>query len=304
MTGLVVKNTGSDYLVRCDSDRAFYQCKAKGNFRIKGIKSTNPIAIGDRVAFNAEGFITKLEDRKNYLVRKPTNLSKQLHILAANIDQALLFVTIKYPETDITFIDRFLASAEAYNVPAKLIFNKIDLLDDADNEYLNAMIYLYESIGYECLKLSAKEGIGIEQLKTLCEGKTSLLSGNSGVGKSTLINTLIPNAKAQTGDISHSHLKGMHTTTFSEMYIGENDMYLIDTPGIKGFGTVDLKPEEVAHYFPEIFKISADCKFYNCTHRHEPDCAVLKALEEHRIAQSRYNSYLSIITDASEKKYR
>ncbi len=304
MTGLVVKNTGSDYLVLSDSDRSLHLCKAKGNFRIKGIKSTNPIAIGDRVEFGAEGFITKLQDRKNYLVRKPTNLSKQLHILAANIDQALLFVTIKYPETDITFIDRFLASAEAYNVPAKLVFNKIDLLDDDDKAYLEAMMYLYRSIGYECLPMSAKEHLGVDTLKQWCEGKISLLSGNSGVGKSTLINTLIPDAKAQVGNISQSHLKGMHTTTFSEMYIGENGMYLIDTPGIKGFGTVDFKEEEVAHYFPEIFKISADCKYGNCTHRHEPDCAVLKALEEHRIAQSRYNSYLSIIEDASEKKYR
>ncbi|MDO4190896.1 MAG: ribosome small subunit-dependent GTPase A [Bacteroidales bacterium] len=304
MTGLVVKNTGSDYCVLADGDKLLYVCKVKGNFRIKGIKSTNPIAIGDRVEFNAEGYIVKLLERKNYLVRKPTNLSKQLHILAANIDQALLLVTVKYPETDITFIDRFLASAEAYAIPAKLVFNKIDLLDDADKTYLDALVTLYQSIGYECLCMSAQNGDGVEEVRQLCKEKISLLSGNSGVGKSTLINTLIPNAQAHVGNISQSHLKGMHTTTFSEMYIGNDNMYLIDTPGIKGFGTVDFKEEEVSHYFPEIFKISKNCKYHNCTHRHEPSCAVLDALENHYIAASRYNSYLSIIDDASEKKYR
>ena len=301
--GLVVKNTGSDYLVR--SGRGSYQlCKAKGNFRIKGIKSTNPIAVGDRVLFDESGFITELLPRENYIVRKPTNLSKQLHIIAANVSQSLLVVTLKNPETSLEFIDRFLVTCEAYGVPAVLVINKVDLLDEDELKYLDALIYLYESIGYRCLKVSARSGVGITELQGLLGGKVSLLSGNSGVGKSTLINRLVPGNRAKTADISQVHHKGMHTTTFSEMYELGDDTFLIDTPGIKGFGMVNMERDEVSHYFPEIFALSSSCKFNNCSHRHEPGCAVLKGVEEHRISESRYNSYVSIVDDIDEGPYR
>ncbi len=303
MEGLVVKNTGSDYWVR-DAQGDIHVCRAKGNFRIKGIKSTNPIAVGDWVDFEASGFITRLHDRRNYIVRKPTNLSKQLHIIAANVDQSLLIVTLKHPETSTVFIDRFLVTSEAYRVPAVLVFNKVDLLDEDDLEYLNAMIYLYEGIGYKCLKVSAETGEGVEALHQLLEGKVTLLSGNSGVGKSTLINRLIPGVSARTADISNYHHKGMHTTTFSEMFLIDKGSYLIDTPGIKGFGMVNMTQEEIGHYFPEMFKLSKNCRFNNCTHRHEPGCAVLEALDNHYISQSRYQSYLSILEDLTEGKYR
>lgn len=307
MNGLVVKNTGSWYLVKKD-DGNLIECKIKGNFRIKGFRSTNPIAVGDRVRVAQTesncAFITEIEERKNYLVRKPTNLSKQLHILAANIDQAFLLVTLKTPITNTIFMDRFLATAEAYRIPAHILINKIDLYDQEDKEYMHALIHLYQTIGYPCTCISAKTGEGIEKLRELMKNNISLLSGNSGVGKSTLINTINPLHNAKTGSISDYHLKGTHTTTFSEMYELQNGGYLIDTPGIKGFGTIDMKTEEIGHFFPEIFAASKNCRFNNCTHTHEPGCAVLDAIENHLISQSRYTSYLSILNDEDENKYR
>lgn len=309
MNGLVIKNTGSWYLVRTDEGNDV-ECKVKGNFRLKGIRSTNPVAVGDRVRIveNREGtaFITEIEDRKNYIIRRASNLSKQSHILAANLDQCMLIVTVNYPETSTTFIDRFLATAEAYRVPVRLIFNKIDLYNEDDLRYLDGLVHLYTTIGYPCFKVSATQGgDGLAEVKAMLRGQITLLSGNSGVGKSTLINALLPGTEARTGEISAAHNKGMHTTTFSEMYPVDNQGgYIIDTPGIKGFGTFDMEVEEIGHYFPEIFRASADCRYGDCTHRHEPGCAVLKAVEEHRISQSRYASYLSMLEDKEEGKYR
>lgn len=306
MKGLVVKNTGSWYTVRLDDGRLL-DCKVKGNFRLRGIRSTNPVAVGDRVMVipNQEGtaFITEIEDRRNYIIRKSINLSKQSHIIAANVDQALLVVTVISPQTSTTFIDRFLASAEAYRVPVVLVFNKTDLLDADAQHYQQMLITLYETVGYECRPISAETGDGVEDLRPLLEGKITLLSGNSGVGKSTLINRLVPGANLRTAEISDAHQTGQHTTTFSEM-IPINGGWLIDTPGIKGFGTFDMEPEELTGYFREIFRFSKDCRFSNCTHTHEPGCAVLQALENHYIAQSRYQSYLSMLDDKEESKYR
>ena len=321
MKGLVVKNTGSWYTVRTDDDQLL-DCKIKGNFRLKGIRSTNPVAVGDRVTItppsqdggNACSFITEIEDRRNYIIRKSINLSKQSHILAANVDQALLVVTVSRPETSTTFIDRFLASAEAYRVPVILVFNKTDMLDDDERRYQQMMVTLYETIGYECRQISAETGDGVDDLRPLLEGKITVLSGNSGVGKSTLINRLVPGANLRTAEISDAHQMGQHTTTFSEMINlpptpspdqGRLERaYLIDTPGIKGFGTFDMEREEITSYFKEIFEFSKQCRFSDCTHTHEPGCAVLKAVEDHYIAQSRYQSYLSMLNDKDENKYR
>ena len=306
MRGLVIKNTRSWYTVLTD-DGQLFDCKIKGNFRLKGIRSTNPVAVGDRVVIvpNQEGtaFITEIEDRRNYIIRKSINLSKQSHIIAANVDQALLVVTVAQPQTSTTFIDRFLASAEAYRVPVVLVFNKTDLLDADLLRYQEAMVNLYETIGYECRQISAGTGDGVEALHPLLDGRITLLSGNSGVGKSTLINRLVPGASLRTAEISDAHNTGQHTTTFSEMIRLEHG-WLIDTPGIKGFGTFDMEPEELTSYFKEIFHFSHDCRFSNCTHTHEPGCAVLKALEDHYIAESRYQSYLSMLQDKDEGKYR
>ncbi|MBQ2403346.1 MAG: ribosome small subunit-dependent GTPase A [Prevotella sp.] len=312
MKGLVIKNTGYWYTVLTD-EGGTVDCKIKGNFRLKGIRSTNPVAVGDRVTIqpNQEGtaFITDIEDRRNYIIRKSQNLSKQSHILAANVDQAVLVVTINYPETSTTFIDRFLASAEAYSVPVILAFNKRDLLSPEELHYQEMMMQLYDTIGYRCLSISATENIGIEELTALLQGKITLFSGNSGVGKSTLLNAILPNANLRTSEISDAHNTGMHTTTFSEMLpllkdTTENNGWVIDTPGIKGFGTFDMEPEEICSYFKEIFKFSKDCRFNNCTHTHEPGCAVIQAIEDHYIALSRYNSYLSMLNDKEEGKYR
>ena len=314
MKGLVVKNTGSWYTVLTD-DGQLIDSKVKGNFRLKGIRSTNPVAVGDRVELvtNAEGtaFITDIEDRRNYIIRKSQNLSKQSHIIAANVDQAFLIVTVDHPQTSTTFIDRFLASAEAYRVPVVLVFNKTDLLSEDMLHYQQMMISLYETIGYECRAISAATGKGVEELRPLLEDRITLLSGNSGVGKSTLINQLVPGVNLRTAEISDAHNTGQHTTTFSEMIpltsqrsLSSSKGWLIDTPGIKGFGTFDMEPEELTSYFREIFRFSKDCRFSNCTHTHEPGCAVLQALEDHYIAQSRYQSYLSMLDDKDDSKYR
>lgn len=307
MLGLVVRNTGSWYTVKTDDGR-MVDSKIKGNFRLKGIRSTNPVAVGDRVEIveNAEGtaFITAIGDRRNYIIRKSPNLSKQSHIIAANVDQALLVVTVNRPQTSTIFIDRFLASAEAYRVPVVLVFNKTDLLTDDERRYQEMVIALYENIGYECRAVSAATGSGVDELREMLVGRVTVLSGNSGVGKSTLINSLLPGVNLRTAEISDAHNTGMHTTTFSEMLPLPEGGYIIDTPGIKGFGTFDIEPEELTGYFRDIFHFSRDCRFSNCTHRHEPGCAVLRALEDHYIAESRYQSYLSMLDDKDENKYR
>ena len=307
LKGLVIKNTGSWYTVKTDDGRTV-ESKIKGNFRLKGIRSTNPVAVGDRVeiAVNQEGtaFITSIDERRNYIVRKSQNLSKQSHILAANVDQAVLVVTVNYPQTSTIFIDRFLASAEAYRVPVVLVFNKTDRLSPDERHYQQAVCQLYDTIGYTCYEISAATGQGVDQLMPLLKDKITLFSGNSGVGKSTLINQILPHANLKTAEISDAHNTGMHTTTFSEMLALPEGGYLIDTPGIKGFGTFDIEPEELTSYFRDIFHFARDCKFSNCTHTHEPGCAVRQALADHYIAESRYQSYLSMRNDKEENKYR
>ena len=308
MKGLVIRNTGSWYTVLTDEGQQF-ECKVKGTFRLRGIRSTNPVAVGDVVTIvpSADGqtaLIEDIEDRRNYIIRKASNLSKQSHIIAANVDMAALVATIAHPETSTTFIDRFLASAEAYRVPVLIIFNKTDLYNEEELQRLDDVMTLYRNIGYTCLACSAADGNGINELRAELQDKTTLLSGNSGVGKSTLLNLLVPEADAKTAEISVAHDAGMHTTTFSQMYFMPQGGALIDTPGIKGFGTFDMEREEVSHYFREIFRTSDDCRFGNCTHTHEPGCAVLQAVAEGRIAESRYTSYLSMLGDKEEGKYR
>lgn len=305
--GRVIKNTGNTYLVRTVRGIDVI-CKAKGNLRLKGIRSTSPVVVGDLVFMdlNHDGtaFITDVDDRKNYIVRKASNLSKHAHILAANIDLALLCITVRYPETTTVFIDRFLVTAEAYRVPVVLVFNKVDLYDAEDVDYLKALIHLYSSIGYRCVTTSTVTGEGMDEIKETTRDKIILLAGHSGVGKSSIINVLKEEQVQKTGEISDYHHKGMHTTTYSEMIELNNGGFVIDTPGIKGFGTIDMVPAEVSHYFPEIFSMSEKCKFYNCMHLNEPDCAVRKAVEDHYISESRYHSYLNILDDTGEGKYR
>ena len=300
MKGLVIKTTGSSYIVRMN-DGLDAECHVKGNFRIRGIRSTNPVAVGDYVTVE-DGWIMDVEERRNYIIRKSTNLSKESHILAANIDQAALIVTVNHPVTSTTFIDRFLATCEAYRVRAILIFNKIDLLTEEETVQLKELRELYEQLEYPTLEISAISCQPSDVLP-LFEGKTTLLSGNSGVGKSTLLNALFGKEMTRTGKISDAHDKGMHTTTFSEMYFLDNGA-IIDTPGIKGFGTIDFEKEEVSHYFREIFHTSRECRFGNCTHTNEPGCAVQEAIIKGDIAISRYESYLSLLGDCTESKYR
>lgn len=309
MTGLVYKSTGSWYTVKTEEDQVF-ECRIKGKFRMQGIKSTNPIAVGDVVDFELDntsdiitGNIHNIHDRKNYIVRKSVNLSKQTHIIASNIDVVFLLITINNPPTTTSFIDRFLVTAEAYGIEAVLVFNKIDTFDEAMKDEQLYLQYIYSEIGYKFLKVSAVDKKGLEELKQMMTGKVSMFSGHSGVGKSTLVNALEPSLNLKTKNISEQSKQGQHTTTFAEMYDLSFDAKIIDTPGIKGFGIVDLEPAEISGYFPEFFKLKDQCKFNNCLHKEEPNCAVKKALEENKIAWSRYNSYLKIL-EGDDEHYR
>lgn len=309
--GIVVRNTGSSYLVKSE-DGNVIPCRIKGNFRIKGIRTTNPVAVGDIVKLSPSAddawYITQIIPRKNYIIRRASNLSKESHILAANIDQALLVATIFNPETSITFIDRFLATAEAYNVPSALIFNKCDTWPDDIKDYVEELKTIYTKIGYPVFITSSIKEIGIQRLLEFSKNKISLLAGNSGVGKSSLINALVPGTDLKTGEVSDVHHTGTHTTTFSEMIELPGGGALIDIPGVKGFGTIEFKSAEISHYFPEIFKKSSECKYADCRHTGEPGCAVIQSVEEGEIAASRFNSYLSIMEEVEgkpgENKYR
>jgi len=303
-TGLVLKTTGSHYRVKIPNGD-IVDCTIRGKLRLKGVKTTNPVTVGDivQVELNDKnsGVITAVNDRKNYIIRKSTNLSRESHIIAANLDQAVLVVTIEFPETQLGFIDRYLVTAEAYSIPAVIVFNKVDILTDAGIDKLNQYISIYESIGYKCLIVSAQTGYNMNLFRELIQGKTSLISGNSGVGKSTLVNTVEPKLNLRTNNISSAHLTGKHTTTFSEIFELSFGGYIIDTPGIKGFGLIDIEKNELYHFFPEIFKLSSECKYYNCTHIHEPGCAVVEAAKNGEISPSRYLNYLSIYEDDNEK---
>lgn len=305
--GVVVKNTGSWYSVKTDGE--VIQCRIKGRLRMRGLRSTNPVSVGDWVEYDYDereniGVIKDIEPRKNHFTRRSINLSKETHVIAANIDRAIIIATINYPETSTTFIDRFLVTTEAYGIPATIVFNKIDCYNEKDNLRLEKLMSLYTSIGYDCLAVSAKEQTNTESLSALLKDNVTLLSGHSGVGKSTLINTVYPSLGLKTSEISDYHKAGRHTTTFSEMFDLPFGGSIIDTPGIKGIGTLDFEKEEVSHFFPEFFQLADGCKFYNCTHLHEPGCALLASLEAGVIFPSRYNSYLSILTDNVEEKYR
>ncbi len=309
MTGIVYKSTGSWYTVKSETGD-FMECRMKGKFRMKGIKSTNPIAVGDVVDFELDensdavtGAIHNIHDRKNYIVRKSVNLSKQIHIIASNIDQVFLLITIDNPPTTTSFIDRFLVTAEAYGIETVLVFNKIDTLSEATLDEQLYMQHVYQEIGYRCLRVSSTEGKGVEELKQLMLGKVSMFSGHSGVGKSTLVNALEPALHLKTKNISEQSKQGQHTTTFAEMYDLSFGAKIIDTPGIKGFGIVDMEKEEIGGYFPEFFKLKDQCKFNNCLHKEEPHCAIKAALENDEIAWSRYNSYLKIL-EGDEEHYR
>lgn len=302
MKGTVYKSTGSWYTVKTPKGEV-YECRIKGKFRISGIKSTNPVAVGDHVAFELEstgdetyGVINEIKERKNYIIRKSVNLSKQTHIIAANIDQVFLIITLNNPKTYTSFIDRFLATAEAYDIPAILLFNKIDTYDEEELLEVKYLAALYRDIGYTCVGISAKTGKNVDKVRDLMQGKTSMFSGHSGVGKSTLINRIDPSLDLRTAEISEQHMQGQHTTTFAEMFDLEGDASIIDTPGIKGFGVVDMEKEEIGDYFPEFFELKGECKFNNCLHLDEPKCAVKDALERDELAWSRYRSYVDMVT--------
>ncbi|WP_435315189.1 ribosome small subunit-dependent GTPase A [Cellulophaga fucicola] len=309
MIGTVYKSTGSWYTVKAD-DGVFYDCRIKGKFRLKGIKSTNPIAVGDRVSFDLEksgdetnATITEIKYRKNYIVRKSVNLSKQTHIIAANLDQVFLMITLNNPQTFTSFIDRFLVTAEAYRIPAVLLFNKIDSYDEEELLDVKYLAALYRSIGYTCVGISAKTGKNVDKVKEMMTGKISMFSGHSGVGKSTLVNTIDNNLDIKTKEISEQHMQGQHTTTFAEMYDLDFDAQIIDTPGIRGFGIVDMEKVEIGNYFPEFFALKSECKFNNCLHIDEPKCAVKDALENDEVAWSRYKSYVQMV-NGEEENYR
>lgn len=299
LEGLILKSTGSWY--RVETKEGIWECRIRGKLRLKGIKSTNPVAVGDRVLIEpspkeeGQGVIIELLERRNYIIRKSVNLSKQTQILAANLDQALLIATLEYPKTHLRFIDRFAISAEAYDIPFVLVFNKVDLYDQVLQDEMEFLRYVYQDAGYQVLECSAQTGEGLEELKSLLQNKTSLLSGHSGVGKSTLVNQLEPNLDLKTKNISEAHEQGQHTTTFAEMHALSFGGYIIDSPGIRGFGLVDMDAQELGDYFPEIFRLKGDCKFNNCTHQHEPGCAVKAAVEANKLAFTRYESYLNFL---------
>ncbi len=307
MHGTVYKSTGSWYTVKDEASSHFFQCRIKGKLRLKGIKNTNPIAVGDKVLFEIEkahnGLITTIEPRKNYIIRKSVNLSKQTHIIASNIDLAFLLITLNNPPTLTTFIDRFLVTAEAYGIEVVLLFNKIDTYNPDELAEVKYLASTYRNIGYHCIGISALEGKNIEEVKQLMHGKTSVVSGHSGVGKSTLINAIAPGLHLKTAEISTQHLQGQHTTTFAEMYDLSFGARIIDTPGIKGFGMVEIEKEELSDYFPEFFALKPHCKFSNCLHLEEPNCAVKQALEDDKIAWSRYKSYIQILS-GDDSTYR
>lgn len=309
MTGVVYKSTGSWYTVKAE-DGTFYECRIKGKFRIKGIKSTNPVAVGDVVDFDLDetsdattGLIHTIHERKNYIVRKSVNLSKQIHIIASNIDKVFLLVTINNPPTTTSFIDRFLVTAEAYGIEAILVFNKIDTFDDAMLDEQLYLQYVYSNIGYKFLRVSSTSLKGIDELKAEMKDNVSMFSGHSGVGKSTLINTMQPNLNLKTKAISAQHSQGQHTTTFAEMFDLDFDARIIDTPGIRGFGIVDMEKAEIGNYFPEFFALKDQCKFHNCLHKEEPHCAIKDALDKDEIAWSRYRSYLQLL-EGDDEHYR